>query len=177
MPQAQLESYAYLIRTVCQQLNIPTNIITQYYNGYENTTTYGNANGGVIMHRDIDPVNRRMCPGDPYYNGQIAQIMSMVNGGSGVSTWQPPSRDTWIIQRWEAYGTSANLPIPKRDTGIFNFWRGLQLNNNVDLGSPLAGEVNYDANWVVQYFEGGAIFWNKNQYEVHAITGGGPASS
>jgi hypothetical protein len=174
MPTAQFDAYAYLIRTVCNQLSIPTNIIYEYWNGYENTRTWGNASGGIIMHRDIAPPSRRMCPGTPYYSGQMQKLINAVNGGSSMSVWQPPQRDTWIIQRWEAYGQSSGTTIPKRDTGIFTFWRNLLLNDNIDMGSPLGIEVNYDTTWVVQYFESGSIFWNKSKYEIHAMTGGGP---
>lgn len=174
MPQAQFDSLVYLIRTVCQQLNIPTNIITQYWNGYENTTTWGNASGGVIMHRDIAPRNRRMCPGTPYYNGQMQQIMNAVNGGSNMSVWIPPNKDSFIIQQWEAFAKATSTPVFQRDRGIFSFWRDLILSKNVNMGSPITDEIVYDANWIVEYFEGGAIFWNRQRYEVHAITTGGP---
>lgn len=177
MPQAQFDSLVYLIQTVCKQMGIATNKYTEYWNGYETAYTFADGNGGVIMHRDIAPRNRRMCPGTPYYSNSstsMKALMRAVNGGSTMATWQPPTRDQWIIQRWEAFSTATGADLPKRDTGIFSFWRTLQLEQNIDMGSPVSGEVNYDATWIVQYFEAGAIFWNKTRYEVHAMTGGGP---
>lgn len=175
MPQAQFDSLVYLIRTVCQQMNIPTNIITQYWNGYENTTTWGNASGGVIMHRDIAPINRRMCPGTPYYNGQMQQIMNAVNGGSNMPVWIPPDKNRAIIDMWESYYRTAlpDKPIPRRDTGLFNFWRDLYLNSNIYLGGVMGEEEDYDATWIRQRTIAGEMWWNKNTYEVHAMTGGG----
>lgn len=79
IPQAQLEGYAYLIRTVCNQLGIPTDKYTEYYNGYETTHTWADASGGIIMHRDIAPINRRYCPGQCYYDGQIDEMIRLVN--------------------------------------------------------------------------------------------------
>jgi len=174
MPQAQFDSLVYLIQTVCKQMNIPTNIITQYWNGYENTTTWGNSNGGVIMHRDIAPQNRRMCPGTPYYSGQMQKIMNAVNGGSNMAVWIPPDKNRAIIDMWEAFARATNTPIYQRDRGIFKFWADLITNQNIYLGSPLTDEIVYDNNWIVEYFEAGSIWWNRTRYEVHAITGGGP---
>ena len=94
MPQAQLESYAYLIATVCQEMGIPTDRYTEYWNGYETTHTWGDSGGGIIMHRDIAPINRRMCPGTPYYSGQMDLLMEMVRGG----VTPPPTEEDTDVQ-------------------------------------------------------------------------------
>lgn len=174
MPQAQFDSLVYLIKKVCTDMNIPTNILTRYNNGYEDTTTWGNANGGIIMHRDIAPINRRMCPGDPYYNGQMQAVINAVNGGNMANVFVPPKKDQYIIDSWEEFSRATGQPIPQRDRGIFTEWRNAILNNNVYIGSPTTDEIIWDANWIVERFTAGSIWWNRQHYEVHIITGGGP---
>jgi N-acetylmuramoyl-L-alanine amidase len=183
MPQTQFDAYVYLIKTVCQELNIPTNIYTEYWNGYENTHTWGNANGGIIMHRDIAPRNRRMCPGTPYYSGQMDKLIQAVRTGGTSPVFKPSSDyNGWIIRSWNRYVDELNrampennkIPVPRRDTGIFNFWKDLLTNRNIALGAVTSEEIFWSSNdGIVQYFEGGQI-WYKSSNEKTAITGGGP---
>lgn len=84
MPQAQFDSLVYLIQKVCSDMGIATNKYTEYWNGYETAYTFADGGGGVIMHRDIAPRNRRMCPGTPYYSNSstsMKAVMQAVNSG------------------------------------------------------------------------------------------------
>jgi hypothetical protein len=175
MTAKQEDSLVYLIQTVCAQLGIPTGNYSEYWNGYENSHTWIAPNGGVGMHRDVDSRNKGMCPGDPYYHGQMDAIMSKVKGGTGM-VWVPPNKDQWIIWRHEAFGKATGTPIPKRDTGIFSIVRKLALEKNIMLGSPLGPEQDYDADWIYQPYEAGDVFWNKNQTEYYVMSGSGEVS-
>lgn len=172
MTTKQEEALVYLIQTVCAQLGIPTNVYSEYRNNYELTHTWLGPSGGIGMHRDVSPNNKRMCPGDPYYQGQMDRIISKVKGGTG-NVWVPPNQNKWVIDTWEAFGRATNTPIPQRDTGIFNQWRALMLQKNIMLGSPYGPEEDYDANWRTQKFVAGTAFWNKTRTEYYFMCGSG----
>jgi N-acetylmuramoyl-L-alanine amidase len=184
MPQAQFDSLVYLISTVCKQMNIPTNIYTEYWNGYENTHTWGNSNGGIIMHRDIAPGNRRMCPGTPYYSGQMDRIIKAVNsgtqpGGSYMSMWGNAKDDMagrlWeqvIVMRNTRLPQEQQIAIPRKGTGIYNKWLEY-LNANKYLGGVTSEEFNF-SDCVVQNFTAGQISYCRNrtpQYYVLTTNG------
>lgn len=179
MPQAQYDSLVYLIQTVCNQLNIPTNLLTNYYNGYEDSHTWGTSQGGIIMHRDIAPRNRRMCPGTPYYSGQMDRLIRDVNsgstpgGGSDRSKYMQiwgSKKDGMIIRMWEQVIVMRNtrlpveqqIAIPRRDTGIFNKWKEL-LNAGNYIGGVTSEEFQYNSDtdaYMVQNFTAGQIAYN-----------------
>jgi hypothetical protein len=157
MTAAQVESLVYLIQTVCAELGIPVDQYSTYWNGYEDSHTWIGANGGIGMHRDVDSRNKGMCPGDPYYQGQMDDIIALVRGGqvpSGGSDYVANIEDKngWIIRLWESFYQRLNqsrppgtppLPIPRRDTGIFNEWRQLAL-NGVIVGGVMSEEWQFD---------------------------------
>jgi len=174
MPDAQYNSLVYLIQTVCQQMGIPTDKYYTYNNGYETTHTFGDENGGLAMHRDFDPISRQWCPGEPYYNGQMDSIMIDVNGGSSGMGANPEylkkfdSRDLewWLYHRWCAFYDRLNegrtpetkLTIPRANTGIYNYYRDLQM-EGIDLGGVMCDE--YQMRWhMLQDFTGGQISWD-----------------
>ena len=175
MPQAQFDSLVYLIQTVCKQLAIPTNLVTNYWNGYEDTKTWGTSAGGIIMHRDIAPRNRRMCPGTPYYSGQMQRIIDAVNGGSTnggqnyMQIWGTKANGMYI-RMWEQIIVMRNtrlpveqqIAIPRRDTGIFNKWKELAAGGNY-LGGVTSEEYQYNSDsnaYMVQNFSAGQIAYN-----------------
>jgi len=82
MTPLQEDALVYLIQQVCTELGIPTGNYSEYWNDYETSHSWIGPNGGIGMHRDISPHNKRMCPGDPYYQGQMDTIIARVNGGS-----------------------------------------------------------------------------------------------
>ena len=86
MTDAQVEALVYLITHCLNELGIPLDHgANVYWNDYEDSHTWINEHGGVGMHRDVSPHNKRMCPGDPYYQGQIDHIISLVQGGGVVT--------------------------------------------------------------------------------------------
>lgn len=173
-PEPVVQAWAYLIRDTCIKMGIPTNRFTSYWNGYENTHTFADASGGVIMHRDIAPQNRRMCPGDMYYDGTLDRIMSIVNGGNG-QVFVPPNNNDWYIKHWQAFyeytGNLQNCPV--RDLGIFNAWKALMRDHNIDLGSVTTPEIAV-GNLREQHFTAGTITWNLDDSSWHATSGAGP---
>jgi N-acetylmuramoyl-L-alanine amidase-like protein len=82
MTAAQVEALVYLIQMVCAELGIPVDQYSEYWNDYETAHTWIGNNGGIGMHRDVSPHNKKMCPGDPYYQGQMDEIIAAVRGGS-----------------------------------------------------------------------------------------------
>jgi N-acetylmuramoyl-L-alanine amidase-like protein len=81
MTAKQEESLVYLIQSVCAELGIPTGNYSEYWNDYENSHSWIGDSGGIGMHRDVSPHNKQMCPGDPYYQGQMDKIIELVRGG------------------------------------------------------------------------------------------------
>ena len=178
MPQAQFDSYAWLIRKVCYDMEIPTTRYTEYYNGYETTHTWADASGGIIMHRDIAPTNRRMCPGDPYYTGQMDALIKAVNsgspspGGNYMQEWGSKT-DEMVNRMWEChYYDTANMirypfpdiAVPRKGTGIFNKWKELLVKNNKYLGGVCSEEYGFSsdtADYAVQNFTAGQMRYNK----------------
>lgn len=154
MPIQQYDSLVYLIRTVCTEMGIPTDRYTEYYNGYETSHCWGDSSGGIIMHRDIAPQNRRMCPGTPYYSGQMDEIMIEVNyqqtGGASMSNPEyvkqlhPDSINAWLAGRWRAMYALLDQPGPPENTGIFQYWKQQMLAGN-DPGPALSYE--YQVGW------------------------------
>jgi len=172
MTAKQEDALVYLIQQVCAELGIPTGNYSEYWNDYETSHTWLAPNGGIGMHRDISPHNKRMCPGDPYYHGQMDAIISKVKGGTGM-VWVPPDKDHWIIARHEALASYVGKPPEKRDTGIFSQVRKLALEKNIMIGSPIGPEQDYDADWIYQPYEGGDVFWNKHHTEYYIMSGSG----
>src|SRR6516162_1548026 len=159
MPQAQFDALVYLIKTVCQQEGIPTDKYYEWWNDYETSHDWADGNGGVIKHRCIAPHNRRMCPGTPYYSNSstsMQAVMDAVNGSGGTSKgnymdWGSHTNEM-VIRMWEAFYVRMNqgrpadqqVPTPRRDTGIFNKWRELLLNQNKYLGAVTSEEYPFD---------------------------------
>jgi N-acetylmuramoyl-L-alanine amidase len=173
MEKGQEEALVYLIQTVCKELGIPTNYYSTYWNGYEDSYTFIDTNaGGVGMHRDTNPRNKKMCPGDPYYQNQMKRIMDAVKGGGTIDDRRKyvdgiTDKNGWIIRLWESFYQRLNqtivaqggkaIPIPKRDTGIFTAWRAEALAGR-DLGGVMSEEWNYEGK-MFQDFTAGQIYW------------------
>jgi hypothetical protein len=103
------------------------------------------------------------------------RIMSKVRGGTGM-VWNPPNHNQWIIQQHEALAKYVNKTPEMRDTGIFSQVRALMLQKNICIGSPISSEIDYDADWIVQYYSAGCVFWNKHQTEYYVMSGSGEVS-
>jgi hypothetical protein len=180
MPQAQYDSLVYLIQTVCKEKGIRTDKYTEYSN-YEGVQfTFGDGQGGVIMHRDIDYQNRKRCPGMDVYNNQMKQLMKDVNGGGSSSggtderakymqMWGSKKNDM-VIRMWNAEYDFRNqkLPaeqqatIPRRDTGIFNKWKEMLEAGNY-IGGVLSDEYQFNSDnaaYMVQNFAAGQISYH-----------------
>jgi hypothetical protein len=157
MPQAQFDSLVYLIKTICQQENIPIDRYTTYWNDYENTHTWGDGGGGIIMHRDIAPHNRRMCPGTPYYSGQMDKVIAAVKGGGTQP--QPPLTVTPEIEKAMKDAWDSNGKGYWYDSGIANAWKYEFTHNYRQLGPAFTDEYSskdWSGNAVVaQEFPGG----------------------
>jgi hypothetical protein len=166
MPQAQFDGLTYLIKTVCADLGIPTDRYTEYWNGYENTHTWGDVSGGIIMHRDIAPQNRRMCPGEPYYNGQLDQLMLEVNFQNGgimsnpdyVKHLHPDAVENWVQRHFLAMYNLVNtnrpadqqIAPPPMTTGIYGYYKD-QLKAGNDLGAVISWEYQEGWHFVQDY--------------------------
>lgn len=89
-------------------------------------------------------------------------LLAARQGGITVTPFPPADYNAWVIQRWEQFFHATNQPenIPARETGIFKTWRTYLL-KYVDLGSPMTGEISFDAQWIVQYFTAGQIWHSK----------------
>lgn len=177
MTPRQEDALVYLWKYLCGELNIEMNTYYEWFNGTEQSHTWIHPhNGGMGMHRDIAPHNKIMCPGDPYYLGQYANVIARVKGANTV-TWVPPHKDTWIIGQHEALARYVGKAPEIRDSGIFGQVRRLELEQNIVIGSPLGPEQDYDADWIVQYYTGGAVFWKKTApLEYYVMSGSGEVS-
>jgi hypothetical protein len=183
MPQAQYDSLVWLIRDVCTRMGISTTKYTEYTNQFGMNFTFGDAGGGVIMHRDICPINRQRCPGMEVYLNQMKNVMRDVNSGVAGGRIFVPATDVngWVVRSWNVFYDIRNagqpqdqqLPIPRRDTGIFNKWKSLLLDQNISLGGVLTEEIQWNNDEIVQYFEAGQIWYNKKTGQYNCITGGG----
>lgn len=110
MPQAQKDASYRLIGHICERHNIPKRS--------------GDASGGIIGHRDIDPVNRARCPGNYDWNG----LWAYLKGGATVG----------VPQGWHDDGTTLTAP---NGISVVQGFRDYILNNAWDPGNlPLARE-------------------------------------
>jgi hypothetical protein len=180
MPKEQYDSLVWLIREACRANGISTTKYTTYTNQYGESFTFADGNGGVIMHRDICPINRQRCPGMDVYNHQMKDIMREVNGGTSMGSrpfFDPdsPQFDPWVVQNWEQFyrSTGQGYKIPRRDTGLFNWWRD-RLKEGVNYGNVMCEEIKFQDHWAIQYFTGGVI---KIDFRNGAITGDSSAGS
>jgi hypothetical protein len=176
MTNKQVESLVYLIQYVTSELGISTDNYSEYWNGYETAHTWLAGNGGIGMHRDVSPPNKGMCPGDPYYHGQMDSIIEMVRGGTSSKGKYMDFDDNngMIIRMWESFyqrlqqTTGSNIPIPRRDTGIFNQWRKMILEQNKFLGGVMSEEWPYE-NCMIQDFTSGQFKYNKDDGSIDWI--------
>jgi hypothetical protein len=189
-PQAVIDAWIYLISYHCKTCNIPTDRTTYYNNGVEDTYCFADASGGVVGHRDFDSQNRLMCPGTMFYDGTLMIIMQGVNGNippnggalgnpGYLNQFDPADLNPWIIHMWERqfalinrFATANNLqplPIPRRDTGIFNEWRNM-LKSGRDPG-PVLGEEYQQRYHMLQDFGAGQGSWDGRNGTPNIILG------
>jgi len=155
MTAKQEEALIYLIRWTCEQLGIPAQHYTEWWNDYETSHDWIHPwDGGIGMHRCVSPHNKRMCPGDPYYQGQMDRIIAAVRSGtipSGGNEYVDNIHDKegWLKRRWEAFYQrcnqtfGGNASIPRMNTGICEAWKEQMLKGN-DLGAVMSEEWQFD---------------------------------
>lgn len=140
MTQAQVESLVYLIQTVCADLGIPIDQVSTYWNDYENSHTWIGDNGGIGMHRDVSPHNKQMCPGDPYYQGQMDDIIAQVRGGVVPSSGKKGEPE--MVQITEIEKPVVLVPPPGNSV--------LEIGVDfADANVRIAGHVEGDTRWEI----------------------------
>lgn len=112
MTTAQQEALTYLIQTTCAQLGIPTGNYSAYtYGNGEASHTWILDDGGIGMHRDVTS-DKVMCPGDPYYQGQMDEIIAAVRGGTVPSSDRRKKVDPEMVQITEVNKAVVLIPPP-----------------------------------------------------------------
>jgi N-acetylmuramoyl-L-alanine amidase len=177
----QYDSLVWLIREICGQVGISTTKYTEYTNSKGISFTFGDGNGGVVMHRDFDQVNRARCPGMDVYQSQMKQIMQEVNGGASSDrskyVTQFVDRNGWIVDMWNSFYYRLNdgiikaggqpLPIPRRETGIFAKWKELLIAGNC-MGGVMSEEYPYEK-YMLQNFTSGQISFDTVSHTIEVI--------
>ena len=142
-----------VIKCICDTYNIPKRA--------------GDANGGIIKHADIDPVNRSRCPG-PYPWDALWQYL----GGN----MQPTSVQLKEAQDcWDSFFKIIGQTPPPTGTGIYQAWLSDWINQGKQYGPPITHE--YDSNdWngnyiVVQEFAHARCEWNNGVPSWYSING------
>lgn len=117
-PKQQEASFP-LIKDICTRNNIPMR--------------YGDANGGIIFHHDLDPVNRSRCPGNYPYDALWAYLD---NGGTTMGTTDG------FPDKWNDDGTTLTAPNGQKVTGGFRMFIYHNPWDNDDY--PITGEIHTD---------------------------------
>jgi N-acetyl-anhydromuramyl-L-alanine amidase AmpD len=128
----------------------------------------GNANGGIIKHADIDPVNRARCPSTYPWD----QLWAFLKGGGGKTTSfiDQAALDTW--------NSTAHLfggrPLPY-NTGIAKAWQSIYLSGK-NMPAPTTAEfasVDWSGNPItVQLFSTIRCEWVNGQAHWYNASGG-----
>jgi N-acetylmuramoyl-L-alanine amidase len=137
-PQQVVTSFA-LCKAICEFCNIPKSVVT----------IQDVSQGGIIRHADCDAKYRSHCPG-PY---PFADLQNYLNGGPEMFS------NTLCVEVWSS---SPVIPLPKRDTGIFNLWRAEWIAGHfkgVALSPEYAVTLSDGRAGVAQNFAGGTAYW------------------
>lgn len=114
-----------VIKCICDTYNIPKRA--------------GDANGGVIKHADIDPINRSRCPGTLDFNALWAYLNS--GGQQPMPNAQPTAQqDTEARLCWASFFVEMKLTPPPTGTGIFQAWLSDWINHGKQYGPPITHE-------------------------------------
>ncbi len=131
-----------VIQCICNTYNIPKHA--------------GDANGGIISHANIDPVNRSRCPGTYPWDA----LWQYLRGNM-----QPTQNQLKEAQDcWNSFFKSIAQAPPATGTGIYQAWLSDWINQGKQYGPPITHE--YDSNdWsgshiVVQEFAHARCEWN-----------------
>ncbi len=126
----------------------------------------GDANGGIIKHADIDPVNRSRCPG-PYPWDALWQYL----GG----TMQPTAAQLRAANDcWNSFFNTFGEPAPATGTGIYQAWLTAYVQGRF-YGPPITREYNsidwYGKPIVVQEFAHARCEWVNGAANWYSING------
>jgi N-acetylmuramoyl-L-alanine amidase-like protein len=112
MPIEQEDALVYLIQTVCAELDIPIDNYSEYtYGNGEASHTWILDNGGIGMHRDVTS-GKVMCPGDPYYQGQMDRVIERVRGGTIPPSDRRKGVEPEMVQITEVNKSVILIPPP-----------------------------------------------------------------
>ncbi len=127
-----------LVQCICDTYHIPKRA--------------GDANGGIIKHADVDPVNKARCPG-PYPWDQLWAFLQKYREQAAQDTWNSTA---------SIFG---GKPLPY-DTGIALSWRNIYVNKPANMPPPTTPEfqsVDWNGNSVtVQLFGTLRCEWDAN---------------
>lgn len=141
----QKNSSFQLVKLLCEYLNIPKRS--------------GDANGGIIGHYQIDPVNRPHCPGNyPWSN-----LWSFLMDNQGTFSVSPEMIDCWQSTKQLFGGTP-----PRDNTGIFHSWAEAWSKGN-QFGPPLTQEYPltvFGPGAMAQEFAHARCEWHNDQDNV-----------
>lgn len=145
---AQKAASFRLVRHICERHNIPMR--------------GGDQAGGVIGHRDIDPVNKPLCPG----NYPWAELWSYLKGGNtpvptiNLNPTPSPGQIKQADDIWNSTAALLGGKAPDPLSGIAHGWR-IIFYNGYDLGPAITyefGTVDWDGNPIRRInFTGGWI--------------------
>ena len=115
-----------LNKCICETYNVPKRA--------------GDANGGIIAHRDIDPVNRARCPGPypwqelfDYLNNGGSETMAIDISTPGVSSFFEGTGDVWKCKK-------NNFLVGHGILGFYKKFGGDALCGITYLGLPTSNE-------------------------------------
>jgi N-acetyl-anhydromuramyl-L-alanine amidase AmpD len=109
-----------VIKCICDTYNIPKRA--------------GDANGGIIKHADIDPVNRSRCPG-PYPWDALWQYL----GGNMPPT---PNQLKEAQDCWNSFFNIIGQKPPVTGTSIYQAWLSEWVDSGKQYGPPITYEYN-----------------------------------
>src|SRR6266849_1933258 len=114
-----------LIKCICDTYNIPKRA--------------GDANGGIIRHADIDPVNRARCPGAFNFDA----LWNYLSGGTTPVSQQPTAQqDAEARLCWASFFVTIGQKPPATGTGIFTTWLSDWVNHGKQYGPPITHEYD-----------------------------------
>jgi N-acetyl-anhydromuramyl-L-alanine amidase AmpD len=145
LTQIQAQKSFELMQCICNTYGVPKQA--------------GDANGGIITHADIDPVNRSRCPG-PY---PWDQLWAFLNSGGSVPRYREQAAlDTWNSTAFLFEGVALGY-----GTGIAKAWRDLYVKEHKLMPPPTTREfrsVDWDGNSItVQFFGSTRCEWKNAQ--------------
>lgn len=134
----QIATSIDVVRTICQSYGIPMR--------------YGDVNGGIIGHDDIDPVNRARCPGNYPWS-------ELMNGLTQAPQTESHFMDQAMLDTWN-HSSASGLNY---NSGIANAWKQ-KYKTGTQYGPPLTAEY-HSVDWggnpiVVQEFPGARCEWS-----------------